>query len=90
MPEDLEARQTDRRTCKSNCLNLLMHLSSFSRGHQGVEHEALSPGHDWKGKQNLSLRNYMMCLGQSTVQCKLDMDGRTVKLSVFFSLCQRW
>lgn len=47
---------------------------------------ALSPDHDWKGKQNLSLKNHMMCLGQPAVQYMEGMDGRIVKLTDFFFL----
>lgn len=33
-----------------------------------VAKEVPSPDQDWKGKQNLSLRNHTMCLGQPAVQ----------------------
>lgn len=43
--------------------------------------KAPGPDHDWKRKQNLPQRNYMMRLGQPAVQYMLDVDGRAVEVT---------
>lgn len=68
----------ERKTCKSNCFNPLKHLSSFSRGQQGVQRRSYVPW-SWLEKENKSM---MRLLGQLCSSYMWRSDG-TFSLSLY-------